>query len=169
MDCHALLQGIFPTQGWNPPPLIFPALADGLFTTSATWEGPVGGAAELPPPPACLSKHSPTHTQHSSAPYCPSGRERCRLVEPVLPALSGRPTKSPFLGAPWLRARFAHLRYLRSPAWWDWLSCARPSPGPPPPLIPSYIHFPLNVQSICRALLNLFTDCVRALPGFTKT
>ena len=35
--CHALLQGIFPTQGSNPC-LMSLALAGRLFTTSATWE-----------------------------------------------------------------------------------------------------------------------------------
>ena len=87
--------GDLPYPGMEPTSLTFPTLAGGLFTTSTPWEGPVGGAAEWPPPPACLSKHSPTHTQHSSAPYCPSGRERCRLVEPVLTALPGRSTKKP--------------------------------------------------------------------------
>ena len=39
MGCHALLQGIFPTQGSNPKPAsIISALAGGFFTTSATWE-----------------------------------------------------------------------------------------------------------------------------------
>ena len=38
VGCHALLQGIFQTQGSNPP-LTIPTLAGGLFTTSATWEG----------------------------------------------------------------------------------------------------------------------------------
>ena len=33
--CHALLQGIFPTQGLNPMSY---ALAGRFFTTSATWE-----------------------------------------------------------------------------------------------------------------------------------
>ena len=37
MDCHTLLQGIFLTQGSNLH-LMFPALADGFFTTSTTWE-----------------------------------------------------------------------------------------------------------------------------------
>ena len=37
MGCHALLQGVFLTQGLNPY-LMSPALADGFFTTSATWE-----------------------------------------------------------------------------------------------------------------------------------
>ena len=37
MGCHALLQGIFPSQGWNTS-LMFPVLAGGFFTTSATWE-----------------------------------------------------------------------------------------------------------------------------------
>ena len=37
LDCHVLPQGIFPTQESNPR-LLFPALAGGLFTTSATWE-----------------------------------------------------------------------------------------------------------------------------------
>ena len=39
MGCHALLQGIFPTQGLNPHAfLISPALADRFFATSTTWE-----------------------------------------------------------------------------------------------------------------------------------
>ena len=29
--------GIFPTQGWNPEPLMSPGLAGGFFTTSAPW------------------------------------------------------------------------------------------------------------------------------------
>ena len=37
VGCHALLQGIFPTQGSNPS-LTSPALAGRLFTTSLTWE-----------------------------------------------------------------------------------------------------------------------------------
>ena len=37
VGCHALLQGIFPTQGSNPS-LMSPALAHGFFTTSAIWE-----------------------------------------------------------------------------------------------------------------------------------
>ena len=37
VGCHALLQGIFPTQGSNPS-LISPALAGRFFTISATWE-----------------------------------------------------------------------------------------------------------------------------------
>ena len=35
---HALLQGIFLTQGLNPRLLMSPALTGGCFTTSATWE-----------------------------------------------------------------------------------------------------------------------------------
>ena len=35
--CHALLQGIFPTQGSNSS-LMSPALAGGFFTTSTPWE-----------------------------------------------------------------------------------------------------------------------------------
>ena len=38
MGCPALLQGVFPTQGLNPLLLRLPALADGFFTTSTTWE-----------------------------------------------------------------------------------------------------------------------------------
>ena len=37
VGCHAILQGIFPTQGLNP---CLPALARRFFTTSATLEGP---------------------------------------------------------------------------------------------------------------------------------
>ena len=38
VGCHALLQGIFPTQGSNPQLSMAPALAGGFFTTNATWE-----------------------------------------------------------------------------------------------------------------------------------
>ena len=38
MGCHAFLQGIFPTQGWNLCLLCLRALAGGFFTTKATWE-----------------------------------------------------------------------------------------------------------------------------------
>ena len=37
MGCHALLQGI-PNPGIEPSSLVSPALADGSFATSATWE-----------------------------------------------------------------------------------------------------------------------------------
>ena len=37
VGCCAVLQGIFPTQGWNLC-LMSPALPGGFFTTSATWE-----------------------------------------------------------------------------------------------------------------------------------
>ena len=37
VDCHALVQGIFPAQGWNLN-LLSPVLASRFFTTSATWE-----------------------------------------------------------------------------------------------------------------------------------
>ena len=161
--------GDLPYPGTEPCSLTSPALADGFFTTSASWEGPVGGAAESPRPPACLSKHSPTHSQHSSAPCCPSGRERRSLGKPGSPPVQADPPESPFLGAPWLRARSEHLGDLRGPARWACLSCARPSPGPPPPLVPSYVHFPLNFQSVCSAFLNLSTNSVRALLGFTRT
>ena len=41
VGCHALLQGIFPTQGSNPCLLpVSPALAGRLFTTNVTWEAP---------------------------------------------------------------------------------------------------------------------------------
>ena len=40
VDCHALLQGIFLTQGSNRH-LMCPALAGKFFTTSATWEAQV--------------------------------------------------------------------------------------------------------------------------------
>ena len=36
--CHALLQGIFHISGTEPESLRSPALAGGLFTTSAIWE-----------------------------------------------------------------------------------------------------------------------------------
>ena len=39
MGCHALLQGIFPTQGSNPSLLKSPTLAGGFFATSTTQNG----------------------------------------------------------------------------------------------------------------------------------
>ena len=38
VGCHALLQGIFPTQGLNPHHFTSPVLVGGFFTTSTTWE-----------------------------------------------------------------------------------------------------------------------------------
>ena len=38
VGCHALLQGIFPTQGSNPHLFMPLALAGGFFTTSTIWE-----------------------------------------------------------------------------------------------------------------------------------
>ena len=38
VGCHALLQGIFLTQGSNPLSLLSPALAGRFSTTSAAWE-----------------------------------------------------------------------------------------------------------------------------------
>ena len=38
VDCHALLQGIFLTQGSNPRLLRLPSLAGGYFTTTTTWK-----------------------------------------------------------------------------------------------------------------------------------
>ena len=42
VGCHALFQGIFPTQGLNPRLLRLPALAGGFFTTRTTWEAHIG-------------------------------------------------------------------------------------------------------------------------------
>ena len=42
MICPALLQGLFPTQEWNPHLLYLLASTSGFFTTSATWEAPEG-------------------------------------------------------------------------------------------------------------------------------
>ena len=38
MDCHALLWGIFLTQGFELTSLMFPALAGRFLNTSTTWE-----------------------------------------------------------------------------------------------------------------------------------
>ena len=43
MDSHSLLQGIFPTQGSNPPTLASPALAGRDFTNSPAWDAHFGG------------------------------------------------------------------------------------------------------------------------------
>ena len=41
--CHFLLQGIFPTSGIKPTPLVSPALAGGVLTTGATGPVPSSG------------------------------------------------------------------------------------------------------------------------------
>ena len=38
VDCHALFQGIFPTQELNPHVLVSPAMAGGLFSPNACWK-----------------------------------------------------------------------------------------------------------------------------------
>ena len=38
VGCHFLLQGIFPTQGFEHTSLKSPELAGGLLTTSTTWK-----------------------------------------------------------------------------------------------------------------------------------
>ena len=43
VGCHAILQGIIPTQGSKPTYLMSPALAGGFFITSITWEACVSG------------------------------------------------------------------------------------------------------------------------------
>ena len=56
VGCHALLRGIFPTQGSNLCLLYLPALAGGFFTTSTNWEAPFYTASPanglpIPQPP----------------------------------------------------------------------------------------------------------------------
>ena len=41
VGCHALLLGVFLTQGWNPLSLKSPALVGGFLTTGGTWEAPL--------------------------------------------------------------------------------------------------------------------------------
>ena len=41
VGCHALLQGIFPTQGLNLRLFTSPALTGRFFTTNATWGDPL--------------------------------------------------------------------------------------------------------------------------------
>ena len=42
VGCHALLQGIFPTQGWNLCLLHLLCWQGDFFTASAIWEAPMG-------------------------------------------------------------------------------------------------------------------------------
>ena len=68
VGCHFLLQGIFPTQGSNPPLLYetSPALAGGSLL-STTWEAQVFELTEIKgrwinrPPDSAASKHVHTH------------------------------------------------------------------------------------------------------------
>ena len=54
MGCHALLQGIFPTQESNPCLLWSPALAGEFFTTSATSGKGLEGLGLEATLPSCL-------------------------------------------------------------------------------------------------------------------
>ena len=47
MGCHALLQGIFLTQGSNTHFFVPPALVGGFFTNSATWEAILSSVKEI--------------------------------------------------------------------------------------------------------------------------
>ena len=76
MDCHFLPQGIFPIQGSNPHLLKSPALASGLFTTSATcWP-----AGSLPLAPPFTSLHFSSVSQS-----CPT---LCDRMNRSMPGLS---------------------------------------------------------------------------------
>ena len=55
VGCHALLQGIFPNPGIEPPSLMSPALAGGFFTSSTTQEA------------LLQTKGSATQRQHGKA------------------------------------------------------------------------------------------------------
>ena len=127
-----------PYPGMEPSSLTLPALAGGFFTTSAPWEGPVGGAAEWPPSSSLPVKAQPHPHPVLQRPLLSVRKGDAGWWSRCSPLFQADPPKSPFLGAPWLSARSEHLRHLRGPAWWDWLSCALPSLGPPPPLMPSY-------------------------------
>ena len=66
---HALLQGIFPTQGLNPPSPAPPALAGGLFTTSTTWEALVDLCYCSVVPKVTAGSLWPYGLQHGGLPY----------------------------------------------------------------------------------------------------
>ena len=68
VDCHALLQEIFPTQGSNPC-LMSPALASRFFTTRATWKPQVDAAKH----PTVLKKKK---KKESPAQYVDSAKSR---------------------------------------------------------------------------------------------
>ena len=61
MGWHALLQGVFPTQGSNPR-LMSPVLGGGFFTTGAIWEalhlGSFNRSLVVFPPSPSLSEGS---------------------------------------------------------------------------------------------------------------
>ena len=66
---HALLQGIFPTQGSNPLSPASPALAGGLFTTSTTWETLVDLCYCSSVPKVTAGSLWPYGLQHGGLPY----------------------------------------------------------------------------------------------------
>ena len=116
--CHALLHGIFPTQGIKPTSLMAPALAGRFFTTSPTWEAPQSIAIHK------LRWRNEWLTHHSHA--CPwSFRHIISSVSPVLPPHSG-----PF-------ACFSHVSNTLSPL----------SPLPSLFSISAYTKIPLGILS----------------------
>ena len=63
VDCHALLQRIFPTQG-STLHVLSPALAGKFFTTSTTWEARTGVFGSSNPRGSLISIHIPLHKSH---------------------------------------------------------------------------------------------------------
>ena len=74
VGCLAFLQGIFPTQGWNPGmSLTSPAGAGGFLTTSATWEALVC--------PLGRKHHHPANTETLEAQrWTMASRRSCSIL-----------------------------------------------------------------------------------------
>ena len=91
---HALLQGIFQTQGLNPRLFISPALADGFFITSATWKAhPFWYLTAIPPvgkPTYSLLFQSLTPPHVNKAHETPGGQASGSCLES--PRLQSPPT-----------------------------------------------------------------------------
>ena len=102
---HALLQGIFPTQGLNPTFLTSPALEPGFFTTSATWEDRVSYVSDQ---------------IRSVAQSCPT------LCDPMNRSTPGLPVHHQLLE---FTETHVHLMYIIAKSYWILLQPPCNSPG----------------------------------------
>ena len=99
LSCHALLQGIFLTQGLSPCVSYVSCLAGGFFTTSATWDAPHISIYTGTP---CTRARPPEHMEESV--YTPgrvgSGGASSKHLDLRPPACRALRTRPPLSGPP---------------------------------------------------------------------
>ena len=121
VGCHLLCQGELPNPGIEPLSLMSPALADGFFTTSTTWEDPcnMNNTASCQKSVFITQLFTEADRRPSSLPWA---RFVCRQVQPA--PLSETDRHQPTAGC-WLSpARTTAARRSRG------RRTSLPSPGP---------------------------------------